>query len=76
MIQNIDIGKSSAVEQLSSRILKDSFEILTLELTQLYNKCLVQGYFPKDWTAFLRFNYPAKLQVRLICPYSTSRIFI
>ena len=50
LVKNIDICKSSAVENLSSRILKDSFEVLTLELTQLYNECLLQGYFPKDWS--------------------------
>ena len=50
LIKNIDISKSSALENLSSRILKDSFEVLSLELTQLYNECLTQGYFPKEWT--------------------------
>ena len=50
LVKNIDICKSSAIENLSSRILKDSFEVLTLELTQLYNECLRQGYFPKDWS--------------------------
>ena len=47
LIKNIDIGKSSAVENLSSRILKDSFEVLIMELTQLYNECLTQGYCTK-----------------------------
>ena len=50
LVKNIDIGKSSAIDTLSSKILKDSFEVLTLELTQLYNECLSQGYFPKAWT--------------------------
>ena len=50
LIKNINICKSSAVENFSSRLFKDSFEVLTLELTQLYNECLIQGYFPKDWS--------------------------
>ena len=50
LIKNIDIGKSSAIDNLSSRILKDSLEMLTLEFTQLYNECLIQGYFPIEWT--------------------------
>ena len=49
LVKKIDISKSSAIENLSSRILKDCFEVLTLELTQLYNVCLMQGKFPKDW---------------------------
>ena len=50
LIKNIDICKSSAIEYLSSKILQDSFEVLTLELTELYNECLSQGYFPVDWS--------------------------
>ena len=42
LVKNIHISKSSAIENLSSRIIKDSFEVLTLELTQLYNECLKQ----------------------------------
>ena len=49
LVRAIDICKSSAVENLSGQILKDSFEILTLKLTQLYNECLTQGKFPEDW---------------------------
>ena len=49
IVKNIDISKSSAIENLSSRILRDGFEVLTLELTQLYNECLMQGYFPEAW---------------------------
>ena len=49
LIGNIDICKSSAIENLGSRILKDCFEILIFELTHLYNECLTQGKFPHDW---------------------------
>ena len=48
--KNIDICKSSGIDNLGLRILRDSFEVLTLELTQLYNECLLQGYFPLDWS--------------------------
>ena len=50
LVGNIDICKSSAIENSSSRTLKNSFEILTLKLTQLHYVCLLQGYFSKDWS--------------------------
>ena len=49
LIKEICITKSSAIDELSTRILKDAFEILTFELTYLYNACLQSGIFPLSW---------------------------
>ena len=49
LIKEIKITKSSAVEGLSTRLLKDAFEVLSFELTYLYNACLLFGIFPKSW---------------------------
>ena len=49
LVKEIKITKSSAIEGLSTRLLKDAFEILSFELTYLYNACLQLGIFPKDW---------------------------
>ena len=49
LINDIKISKSSAIEGLSTRILKDAFLVLTYELTYMYNLCLKQGIFPNAW---------------------------
>ena len=49
LIKEIKITKSSAIEGLSTRLLKDAFEVLSFELTYLYNSCLQFGIFPIDW---------------------------
>ena len=36
LIENIDLSKSSALEDLSTRLLRDAFKLLTLELIHLY----------------------------------------
>ena len=49
LIKEIKITKSSAIEGLSTRLLKDAFEVLSFELTYLYNSCLQFGIFPSNW---------------------------
>ena len=49
LVKDINITKSSAREDLSSRLLKDSFEVLIMELTYLYNISLQNGIFPDTW---------------------------
>ena len=34
---------------LSARILKDGFEIRTLQLTHVFNVCLAKGVLPLSW---------------------------
>ena len=50
LVLDIKISKSSAVDNLSSRILKDAFSVLTLELCRIYNLGIDVGVFPKDWS--------------------------
>ena len=50
LVSEIKISKSSAVNNLSSRILKDAFQVLIFELTHLYNLCIGAGIFPRDWS--------------------------
>ena len=49
LIDNIDLAKSSALGNLSTRLLRDAFECLTWELTYIYNISLDPGIFPVDW---------------------------
>ena len=49
LIKEICITKASAIENLSTRLLKDAFEVLSFELTYLYNSCLQHGIFPEAW---------------------------
>ena len=46
LVSEIKISKSSAIDNLSSRILKDAFSVLTNELTYLYNGCIETCIFP------------------------------
>ena len=48
-VKEICISKSSAIDELSTRLLKDAFEIITFELTYVYNSCLQHGIFPETW---------------------------
>ena len=49
LVKDIQIGKSSAYSNLSSRLFKDAFSILTKELAYVYNICLTTGVFPTEW---------------------------
>ena len=50
LIKEICITKSSAVDEINTRLLKDAFEVLSYELTYLNNSCLQNGIFPEMWT--------------------------
>ena len=49
LINAIDLSKSSALGDLSTRLLRDAFKCLSLELTHIYNICIDTGVFPKTW---------------------------
>ena len=49
LVKNIKISKSCAIDGLSTRIIKDAFLILPLELTYMYNICLQKGIFSSSW---------------------------
>ena len=49
LIKEICLTKSSAIDNLNTRIVKDAFEVLYFELTYMYNSCLQYGIFPEEW---------------------------
>ena len=49
LIDNISVYKSSGIENVSSRILKDFLGLISRELTILYNNILDTGIFPDKW---------------------------
>ena len=49
LFKDIKISKSSALGFLSTRILKDSFEVCISELTHVFNVCLQTGVFLTSW---------------------------
>ena len=48
-VKDIQISKSSAYSEISTRLFKDAFVVIPRELTHLFNKCLSDGVFPIDW---------------------------
>ena len=49
LVKDIDVHKSSGVEYMPSFILKDVFEVISLQLTHLFNKSMTLGLFPESW---------------------------
>ena len=49
LVKEIECCKSSAVDYLSTRILKHAFLVLPKQLTYCYNQSLKLGIFPESW---------------------------
>ena len=49
VLTDIDCGKSSNVQQLSARILKDAFQALPNVLLHIMNLSIATAVFPSDW---------------------------
>ena len=49
LIREVNIHKSSATPKLSSRLLKDAFEVLPAEICHMLNMSLNTGEFPDSW---------------------------
>ena len=49
LVEQIDLTKSAALGDLSTRIVKDAFSRLTVELTHLYNFCMDNSVFTSEW---------------------------
>ena len=49
LIDSISIYKSSCIDNVSSRVLKDFLTLANRELTNLYNSILETGIFPDKW---------------------------
>ena len=58
LISKINISKSSGIELLSSRLLKDSFQTISNELTYLFNFSLQTASFPDQWKKALVIPIP------------------
>ena len=49
LTKEIDTAKSSAIINISSKIIKDTFESIPILLTRLFNLSLRQGIVPRSW---------------------------
>ena len=49
VIKEIDVNKSSSIENMSARVLKDAFEYLLPQLTYMFNCSLKMNSFPNAW---------------------------
>ena len=49
LIADINVHKSSAIDNVSSRVLKDAFMVLVPQLLYMYNQCLRLNVFPDSW---------------------------
>ena len=49
LVKDIDVHKGSGIEYLPSFILKDVFEVITPQLTYLFNQSISLGVFPESW---------------------------
>ena len=58
LISKINISKSSGITLLSSKLLKDSFQVLNDKLTYLFNLSIKQKVFPNQWKAALVIPIP------------------
>ena len=50
LVKEIEISKSSGIENLNSRLIKDAFTVLIPELTHLFNDSIETGIFPLSWS--------------------------
>ena len=48
-VNSIDISKSSGITDISSKLIRDAFKVLTVELTFIINESLRLEVFPDDW---------------------------
>ena len=49
LCKEINISKSSSIETLSSKIIKDAFLVLILQLVYLFNLSLIHRVLPQKW---------------------------
>ena len=58
LVRKINISKSSGMNLLSSRLLKDSFQALSGKLTSLFNFSIQSNIFPSQWKKALVIPIP------------------
>ena len=50
VVKEIDISKSSGFEGINSRVLRDAFEVISHQLTHIFNTSIEYGIFPNAWS--------------------------
>ena len=58
LVRNINTNKSSAIPNLSSKILKDAFSVLIPKLTFLFNLSVLTKRIPKTWKSTIIVPFP------------------
>ena len=48
-VKALDISKPSGISNLNNMLLRDAFNVLTCELTAMFNESIVQEIFPYEW---------------------------
>ena len=69
VIRDINIAKSSGIDNLSSFILKEAFTILATEVTQMFNLSLRTSIFPSLWKKALVIPIPKTGNLSLVQNY-------
>ena len=49
IVKDIKLSKSCALDNLSTRLVNDAFEVIIPAITHLFNKCLMLGDIPESW---------------------------
>ena len=50
VVKEIDVSKSSGFEGINSRVLRDAFEVISHQLTHIFNTSIEYGIFPNAWS--------------------------
>lgn len=71
VIKNFNPKKAPGEDGISSEILLRVFELFPSFITNIYNECLVRGYFPKIWkkSVIIPITKPGKDQSREVSKY-------
>ena len=69
IVKDINISKSSGLENVSSYILKESFKILTPEITHMFNLSIQTSIFPTAWKQALVIPIPKTGNLTMVKNY-------
>ena len=60
LVSKINIDKSSGLEGVNSKVLKDTFMFLNNKITEIFTNSLKEGIFPASWSCGLLVPIPKK----------------
>lgn len=66
LVKKINVDKSSGLEGVNSRVLKDALLLLVEELTTIFRNSLREGIFPDSWSCGLLVPIPKKGNLKSI----------